>query len=148
MAVREPSEPWVWWRKASAERGRRGWSVAELGRRMDEDGHEAVDPIQLRRWLQGKHEPRHEIIRRVERAFGWPPGYIEDPQMGYPPPHDRAWLDLTIRNLDDNGRRVLAALNDPACAEYLAKALDQYRALAARMREYREAEEAAARERA
>jgi hypothetical protein len=92
--------------------------------------------------LKGKHAPRHEAIRRVERAFGWPPGYIEDPDLGYPVTNDRAWLDLTIRNLDDNGKRVLAALNDPACAEYLAKALEQYRALEARMREYREAEQA------
>lgn len=104
---------------------------------MEQDGRESVDPIQLRRWLRGLHEPRHEVVQRVGRAFGWPPGYIEDPDMGYPPPQDKAWLDLTIRNLDANGQKVLAALNDPACAEYLAHALEQYRDLEERMRAMR-----------
>lgn len=104
---------------------------------MEGDGHGYVDPIQLRRWLKGLHDPRHEVVQRVGRVFGWPPGYIEDPEMPYPPPHDSAWLALTIRSLDDNGKRVLSSLSDPACAEYLAKALDQYRQLEERMRELR-----------
>lgn len=135
MPAGQQDESWAWWRKASAERGRRGWSVAALARRVGEDGRGEVDPVQLRRWLKGKHEPRWEIIERIGRAFGWPPGYVQDPEMGYPPPADRAWLDLTIRNLDDNGKRVLSALSDPACAEHLAHALEQYRALERRMRD-------------
>ena len=40
---------------------------------------------------------------------------------------------------DDNGKKVLAALSDPAAAEYLMRALQQFRELEQRMRQHREA---------
>jgi hypothetical protein len=106
---------------------------------MERDGRGPIDPSLLRKWMCGRHAPRAEIIQRVARALGWPPGYIDDDEMPYPPPHDQSWLALTLRALDDNGKKVLAALSDPAAAEYLMRALQQFRDLEARMRQHREA---------
>lgn len=133
VSSRSSATGWTWHEKASAERGRRGWSVSEVARRMEGDGRGTVDPQQLRKYLKGVHAPRHETVARIGRVFGWPPGYIEDEAMPYPPTTHDAYLELTVRNLDANGRKVLAALSDAACAEYLARAVDQFQSLRERM---------------
>jgi len=127
------SPSWPWYRKAQAERGARGWSYAELARRIGEDEENT------RRWLLGKATPRDGIVAKIAEAIGWPYALLTDTTVGYvfdvERKHNTSWLKATLRELDDNGRKVVAALSDPSAAEYLATMLEQYKALRQKMRE-------------
>ncbi len=114
---------WTWCEKASAERGRRGWSVAELARRAK------LQPSTLRRWLRGKHAPREGVVARVARAFGWPANYLTDPDAPYEPTMDRETAAKIVAGLTPNALRVVFALSDPRAVAYLVRAVDQYEEL-------------------
>lgn len=123
---------WPWWRKAQAERGVRGWTYAEVARRIGENREN------VRRWLQGEVAPREGVVAKLAEVLGWPLDLLTDPRVGYLLEMDRrtnaAWLRATLRDLDENGKKVVASLADPVVAEWLASALEGYRALQQRLR--------------
>jgi transcriptional regulator with XRE-family HTH domain len=113
-------KPWTWWEKAAAERGRRGWSVAELARRA------GLDATALRRWLHGKHAPREGTVAKVAAAFGWPVAYLADPAMPYEPTLDREEAARIVAGLSADALKVVNALGDPQAVAFLARCVDQY----------------------
>lgn len=132
MDAADGEERWPWYRKAQAERGIRGWSYAELGRRIGED------PENTRRWLLGKAAPREGVVGKIAAALGWPHGLLADPSVGYVFDVERKsntqWLKSVLTSLDEHGKKVVAALADPTMAEFLASQVDHWRALRRRMR--------------
>lgn len=127
--------PLTWWQKAQAERGTRGWSYAEVARLLGEDSEN------VRRWFRGQNNPRDGFVRRVSVLFGWPVDYAYDENMAWPPPKDKAeWAVSVLKDLDDNGREIVANLSDRACAHYLRQALEQYRILRTQILEMRQSE--------
>lgn len=130
-----PEEEWRWYRKAQAERGVRGWSYAELARRVGESERS------IRKWLCAEREPREGIVAKIAAAIGWPLDLLTDPKVPYLLEVQRqtnlAWLKATLKDLDENGKKVVAALSDPQAAAFLAAQLDQYRAIRRNAREAR-----------
>lgn len=126
---------WSWQEKVNAERGRRGWSVTFLARKITDDGAGWVDPLQLRRYLRGKHAPREGLLVRIARVFGWPPEFLYRPDLPYGLANDRNkdWALMTLRSLDADGVRIVNALADDAARAHLRKALEQYEDLRARI---------------
>lgn len=70
------SEPWPWHRKVSHELRHRGWSRAELARRLG-----MKDPSPLRRWLDAINKPRPHVPARIAKALGWTLDYLMDPDQ-------------------------------------------------------------------
>ncbi len=111
---------WTWYEKASAERGRRGWSVAELARRAH------VDATALRRWLKGTHAPREGTVAKIAAAFGWPTAYLADPDLPYEPTLDKEAAVKIVAGLSPDALKVVNALADPQAVAYLARCVEQY----------------------
>ncbi len=111
---------WSWWEKASAERGRRGWSVSELARRA------GLPAPSLRRWLKGKHAPREGVVAKVAAALGWPSAYLSDPTMPYEPTLDRETAAKVVAGLSPEALKVVNALSDPRAVAYLARCVEQF----------------------
>lgn len=122
----------TWWQKAQAERGVRGWGYTEIARRIGEN------PENVRRWMRGDVNPREGVLVKIADLFGWPVDYLHRPNLPWPPPKGREeWAVSVVQGLDANGLKVVGALADRACAQYLAKALDQYDALLKQIEEMR-----------
>ncbi len=111
---------WTWWEKAAAERGRRGWSVAELARRAH------VDATALRRWLRGEHAPREGTVAKIAAAFGWPTAYLADPDLPYEPTLDKEAAAKVVSGLSPDALKVVNALADPKAVAFLARCVDQF----------------------
>lgn len=114
-----------WWEKVHAELGLRGWSVAELARRM---GMKASDEPQLRRWLKGTVEPRLGAALEIASALGWTldrlSGQIYAPEEEW----TEEQLARVMRSLTPDARKIVHLLGDPAATSFLAKCADAWTA--------------------
>lgn len=121
----------TWQEKAQAERGRRGWSYAELARRCHED------PENMRRWLLGMVQPREGVVGRIAAVYGWPLEYMYRDNLPYPPPDTIQWARMVLAEVRDNedAVRIASRLKDPAVVAWLVRALEQYDHLRATVEE-------------
>lgn len=122
------TRPWAWHEKAQAERGRRGWSYAELGRRIGEDGSLVA------RWLKGRVTPREGVVAAIARVYGWPVQYLTDPATPYPPPADAEWARMVLEGLDAEGRALAGRLLDRELRSWLFAQMKEYDRITANLR--------------
>lgn len=121
-----PKRTLHWYERAQAERARRGWSVAELWRRVLAAGYRGDDdPSLFRRWLKGEHAPREGIVAALARVFGWPVEAFDE-AVAWPPRVDRKTAERIVSGLGDDALKVVSLLSDPVAVAYLARAADQY----------------------
>lgn len=112
-----------WHEKVVLELARRGWSGAELGRRIGKNNASLVS-----RWLRGETAPTEGWVRKIAAALDLDYGYLTDDARPFVPGTEgaRAKIEGLGPRLSDEAARVLTYLGDREIAAWLARCLDQF----------------------
>lgn len=112
--------PRPWYEKVLAQMGAKGVTRVKLA------GQIGASKSALSDWLNGKPDPPLGMAVKIAAALGLPFSYLVDDRASDAPITPEEAQDL-IQELDENGRVILGALDDPKATQIMFSALQAYR---------------------
>lgn len=121
VSTSKKREPWH--AKVRADLARNRLTAKDLASRIGVPGSKAS---KVARWISGENAAKFEDVSAIADALGISLDFL----AGRIPAPNEEWTDddygRALKTLSADARKVVALLNDPRAAAYLARAADQF----------------------